>query len=670
MPHSGGKLLITSPFPFWSEWAECVAVDVLPLEKAIEFLNAKAKRSDVDGARELANVLDRLPLALDHAAALCLRTHLSFNDYAVQAAKLIAVRPPGSIYPSSVVATFDLAISEAARNLPPAEFLMAVLAQCAPERIPMALFEGAVNDDSEHVRAVAVLSELSLIKHDSVPDGMPAISVHRLVQSVAYGRSQANGTAMAALDYLLTRLLELYPQDDAVFGTQENWSLCDQLTPHIFGWAQRRRPNTPSSSSWTELIEFVRETYSPPSEAQTGIRSFWTKLAGKLRREQPVHQNHPSLAAWPQLVERAADYFYARASYPEAVTLWRAILSFWEAVVGPNDAQTAKCLNNLAIVLRAAGDFGAAKTLLLRALAIHENLLGPEHPDTTANLDSLGSLASRMGDLRGARSSHDGAFAIRRKTPGPADAAIAQSLEYLASCSREEGDLATARILMERSLAITESIFGAEDHATIMTLNGVAIIYQQQGELEEARIRFEKVCKAVEARPGTEHLELALSLNNLARVLQDQNNFAAALPLFERALEIRERIVGSNHHLTAESFHNLASLQMSIGDFSAAKSLFEAALEIEQYVFGHDHPTVATTYSNLADVHFALAEFDVSKKLHEHALAIRRKRLPPDHPDLATSLRNVGVMLATQERFVEAESLLTQSLRICERSLG
>src|SRR4029077_683498 len=132
MPHAGAKLLITSRFPFWSEWAECVAVDVLPLEKAIEFLNAKAKRSDVDGARELANVLDRLPLALDHAAALCLRTHLSFNDYAVQAAKLIAVRPPGSIYPSSVVATFDLAISEAARNLPPAEFLMAVLAQCAP----------------------------------------------------------------------------------------------------------------------------------------------------------------------------------------------------------------------------------------------------------------------------------------------------------------------------------------------------------------------------------------------------------------------------------------------------------------------------------------------------------------------------------------------------------
>jgi hypothetical protein len=68
---------------------------------------------------------------------------------------------------------------------------MVYLVQCGPERIPMTLVEGAVDDETERMEALATLAalaEVSLLKHDPFEDGTPAVTVHRLVQAVARAR--------------------------------------------------------------------------------------------------------------------------------------------------------------------------------------------------------------------------------------------------------------------------------------------------------------------------------------------------------------------------------------------------------------------------------------------------------------------------------------------------
>src|SRR6516225_3380127 len=147
LPSAGARVLITSRFSDWSELAEEVALDVLPLQEAVAFLQGRTGRSDGSGAKTLAEALDDLPLALDHAAAYCKRTQMRFADYAEKASSLIDAAPRGVGYPRSVAATFDLAITEAVAQCPAAETLMAYLAQCGPERIPMTLVEGAVEDE-------------------------------------------------------------------------------------------------------------------------------------------------------------------------------------------------------------------------------------------------------------------------------------------------------------------------------------------------------------------------------------------------------------------------------------------------------------------------------------------------------------------------------------------
>jgi hypothetical protein len=64
LPSAGARVLITSRFSDWSELADEVALDVLPLAGAITFLQSRTGRSDAAGAGTLAEALGRLPLAL------------------------------------------------------------------------------------------------------------------------------------------------------------------------------------------------------------------------------------------------------------------------------------------------------------------------------------------------------------------------------------------------------------------------------------------------------------------------------------------------------------------------------------------------------------------------------------------------------------------------------
>src|SRR4029077_18855411 len=84
LPSAGARVLITSRFSDWSELADEVALDVLPLEEAIVLLLSRTGRGFA-GAQALAEGLGRPPLALDHAAAYCKRTQMRFADYAGKA---------------------------------------------------------------------------------------------------------------------------------------------------------------------------------------------------------------------------------------------------------------------------------------------------------------------------------------------------------------------------------------------------------------------------------------------------------------------------------------------------------------------------------------------------------------------------------------------------------
>src|SRR5215831_8410911 len=252
LPSAGARVLITSRFSDWRELADDVALDVLPVEEAVAFLQSRTGRSDAAGAKAIAEALGRLPLALDHAAAYCRRTQMRFADYAEKALNLTSTAPRGAGYPRSVAATFDLAVNEAVARCPAAEPLMAYVAHCAPERIPMTLVEGAVEDEAERMEALAALAEVSLVKHDPFEDGTPAVTVHRLVQAVARVRSETNGSGQEAVGRLNARLGDIFP--GTAYHNPQSWPLCSQLMPHLLARREAGPGDASKLADWADLL--------------------------------------------------------------------------------------------------------------------------------------------------------------------------------------------------------------------------------------------------------------------------------------------------------------------------------------------------------------------------------------------------------------------------------
>jgi tetratricopeptide (TPR) repeat protein len=480
LPSAGARVLITSRFSDWSELADEVALDVLPLEEGVAFLRSRTGRGYA-GAQTLAEVLGRLPLALDHAAAYCKRTQMRFTNYAEKASSLISTAPRGAGCPRSVVATFDLAIAEAVAQCQGAEALMAYLAQCAPERIPMTLVEGAVDDEAERLQALAALAEVSLLKHDPFEDGTPAVTVHRLVQTVERARSEANGSAQKAVERLIARLVAIYQKDS--YSDPQSWPLCAHLTPHL--------------------------------------------LAQRDQRDDAL-----VIADWAELLNRAGSYLYRRAAYSQAAQLFRDALAIREKVLGPEHPDTAASLTSLANLLHGQGDLAGACRLHERALAIFEKALGPEHPKTATGLDNLATLLRDQGDFAGARPLHERALAIREKTLGPE--LTATSLTRLAMLLQDEGDLAGARPLHERALAIWEKVLGPKHPNTNAARGNLSRLLLLIGLPTEALTLGETALTAHDKVLGPGHAWT----NDSARVTADALD---ALGRTEEAKALRER---------------------------------------------------------------------------------------------------------------------------------
>jgi tetratricopeptide (TPR) repeat protein len=620
LPGAGARVLITSRFSDWSGWADEVSVDVLQTGEAVAYLMERAARSDEVGAHMLAEALGRLPLALDHAGAACKRTGMSFADYVAKASSLMDSAPRGAPYPRSVAATFSLAIDDAVKQRRPAEDLMAFLAFCAPDRIPIVLVEGAIDDESERLPAIAALAETSLVKHDPFEDGAPALTVHRLVQTVARARAKAKGMAHVALTHLITQLAVVYPVDG--YNNPASWPHCAQLTPHLL------------ASCEADIVE-------------AAIKS---KCA--------------------DLLERAAGYFYGRGLYSEARLLLDRALAITEKAFGPEHPEVATRLNNLALLLRYQGDHAAAQLLLDRALAINEKALGPEHPHTATTLDNLASLLQAQGDLVKAQPLFERALAINENVFGPEHRNTGMSLNNLALLVQAQGDLAKARPLFERALAVTEKPFGPEHPETANGLNSLAVLLQAQGDLPKARPLFERALAIREKTLGPEHPFTAESLNNLADLLHAQGDLAKARPLFERALVIREKALGPEHPETAITINGLARLFHARGDLAKARPLFERALAIREKALGPKHLFTAESLNNLASLHYAQGNFVGARPLFERALAIREKALGSQHFSIATTLNNLANLLRDEGNPAGARPLFERALTICEKALG
>ncbi len=341
-----------------------------------------------------------------------------------------------------------------------------------------------------------------------------------------------------------------------------------------------------------------------------------------------------------------------------------------EKALGPDHPGVAQSLNNLASLLRVAGDYARTRPLADRALSIREKALGPDHPDVAQSLSLLASLLLNTGDNAGARLLAERALAIREKALGPDHPLVAESLLILAGLVTTTGDYAAARSLLERALAIWEKALGPDHPLVAQSLNNLAHLLYSTGDYAAARPLHERALAIREKEQGPDHPDVAQSLTNLAALLHTMGDYAAARPHYERALAIREKALGPNHTSVANSLSSLALLFHAMGDYAAARPLYEQALAIDEKALGPNHTNVANSLGSLARLLHDTGDLAAARPLYERALAIQEKSQGPDHRAVAQSLQSLALLLQDTRDYAGARPLYERALAIREKALG
>jgi tetratricopeptide (TPR) repeat protein len=359
----------------------------------------------------------------------------------------------------------------------------------------------------------------------------------------------------------------------------------------------------------------------------------------------------------------AVKPFDAAARYEQVARVWREALEAVEKELGSEHPDTARCLTNLGLVLRAQGDYSGAQPLLERALAISENLFGELHPNTAAAVNNMASLMQDRGALAEARPLFERAYTTHEALFGLAHPTTGLSANNLGLVLR-----AGARALLQQALAIREATPDCDEADVAASISNLALVFVAEGRLEAAQPLAQRALQIDEKHFGPMHPTTAGCLNMMGYILHARGKLDAAWPFLRRSLTIYEEALGPEHPETVNAQNNLASLLQARGDPAGAVPLFERVLSIREAALGPLHPQTALSLNNLASSLLEQGLLDKARPLFERALAIREVKLGPEHPDtpsasaISRSCYATKGMFAMQDRCCNAHCVSARRL--------
>jgi Tetratricopeptide repeat len=531
-------------------------VAVLDPDAAADFLISRTGDPDRQAARDLAELLGRLPLALEQAAAYLQAIGETLAGYLAlfrqrRAGLLARGEPTG--YSKTVASTWALAFDRLRQTGPGAVGLLRLLAFCAPEAIPLRLLlrplPGFAERISEEVvtvltplledrleagDAIGALRRYSLV----IPATGGSVSVHRLVQAVTADQMPkllATQWAQATAALIEAAI----PSDTAAPGT---WPACAALLPH----------------------------------AQAALADDSDGMA------------------------RIAKYVGSSGCYDAARDLQRRVLDARARALGPEHRDTLTARHELAYWTGEAGNAAAARELLAGLLPVRERILGKDHPDTLTTRANLARLTGEAGDPAAARDQYTGLLPILARILGPEHQETLVARANLALWTAEAGDAAAARGQYAALLPIQEQALGPEHPHTLDTRAKLAGSSGTAGDADAARDQLAALLPIRERVLGPEHPDTLDTRGALVYWTGLAGDAPAALDLFAALLPIEERVQGPEHPHTLATRANLACYIGQTGDAAGARDRLAALLPIQERVQGPEHWATLDTRCDLA----------------------------------------------------------------------
>jgi eukaryotic-like serine/threonine-protein kinase len=308
------------------------------------------------------------------------------------------------------------------------------------------------------------------------------------------------------------------------------------------------------------------------------------------------------------------------------------------------------------------GLYSRATSLEQQAVEIRKRVLGPENPDTLKSENNLAVLLAREGRYPQAEQLARETLDVSRRVLGPDNPLTLGSMSNLAILLDHEGHLEEAEQLDRQTLDVSRRVLGPEHPNTLKSMSTLANVVWHEGKYADAE-KLDRETLDIRRRVlGPDHPDTLNTMNNLANVLDDEGHFADAEKLYRETLDIQRRVLGPEHPVTLGSMSNLANALDNQGQYAEAEKLCRESLDIRRRVLGPEHPNTLESMTNLADVLAHEGKYDEAEKLDREALDIRERTLGPDHPETAISRYGLAIVAARRGQRDQAFSYLKEAV--------
>lgn len=193
-----GHVIVTTRRAGFKTLGKVLDLDVIDMEAAVRLLRGRAPALDTEIAVAIATILDRLPLALDQAAAYLDRTEIPPAEYLSllrnRHDEVMTGTGSGTPHENTIATVWNLSLERIHAESPAGLQLLDICAYLAPDAIPLDLFTshpdhlpeplaGVVTDPLRINDTIATVVDYSMAKRG--PDGL---QLHRLVQAALRAR--------------------------------------------------------------------------------------------------------------------------------------------------------------------------------------------------------------------------------------------------------------------------------------------------------------------------------------------------------------------------------------------------------------------------------------------------------------------------------------------------
>jgi tetratricopeptide (TPR) repeat protein len=706
IPRGPGHVIITSRD---SHWSKALGVDGIEIgewqhEETVEYLRrrvpALAPVTDNPGAstqdlreeearqadsRELADAIEDLPIAADHAQAYLRQTASSVKEYIDMLrgnAHILMAYDVDIKYPGVVASTWS--VSRAALSAE-AVALFTLLAFFAPEPVHEELLvqPGKLQDlpfpsseesargaalrhvlaDSRQFRdAARELQRFSLAKMDGRRN---VIQVHRVVRAVTQGEitrsdKEAADEFRAVVHSLLAATDPNAPDRD---DTDKDYALSrphiepsgalespNPLVRHLIinqvkhlyrmgGYTESLAIGEAALAKWREIFEPSDElTLSLAVEIAPALRHVgrWKEAmsldSATMSELQSLHKSEDSETYLLCARSYGVDLL-GLGQYANALANDEPLVLRYEHIFGPEHPETLQMRNNVAISLRCLGRFSDALQYDRKTLEVRERLLGSNDTATLTSRFAVARSERRMGRWDEALRDIQGVANALEEKGEPWDQFRMLVASDLGVSLRRVGYWEEAAQEGESVLARHRETFGDDHRDTLRTAINVINDRRIVGNVRGAIELGEQTVAALEKVVGADHPNTIAARANLAIALRVSGNPRAARELNEQALSDFLAMFGEEHPSSLVVMTNLASDLAAMGEVKLARQHGERSLTVHRRFRGDNNPFTLATGENLSLDRRADGDAEGAEELHREVVKRYRDTLGPEHPD-------------------------------------